>query len=190
MNPSSGQHLKDTAHLHRRAHARRRTAAGLAAVAALASLTLTACGDDSDTGSAEATTPSSSDGSPPPTPPLGVRLNVGDWTSDDPAGADTATGQVAISDTGCLYLHVGPGSSNKAANFVDLLWPDGTSLQQVGSGPIEVWNGDNEPIARIGTRVDLTGATLKSQGASDLTCHASEQPAFEITEELPALPVE
>ena len=97
-------------------------------------------------------------------------------------------GVVGIGGNGCIYVHVGPGSSNKPANIVDVVWPAGTSVQQVGFGPIEIWNADNEAIAGIGSRVSVAGGGAGEQTTSELNCQAGERGVFVITDELPVVP--
>jgi hypothetical protein len=168
---------------------RRRSLTALAAVTTLAALTLTACGDDEgDTDESTEPAANGSASSPPPTPPAGIQLNVGSWAPGDDAMEALLKGVVSIGASGCIYVHVGPGSSNKPANIVDVVWPEGTSVQQVGTGPIEIWNADNEAIARIGTRVSVGGGAPSTQAAADLTCQAGDKAAFFINDELPVLP--
>jgi hypothetical protein len=159
-----------------------------ATLAALALTALNACGDDDGDAdeAAEPTTPSAVGSSPPPTPPAGVRMNVGTWKPGDPADHAALTGTVAISDTGCI--HVQPRSRQAAP--IDVLWPAGSAVLQVGTAPMEIRNEAGEPVARIGTSISFSGGVVTaSSGMPELDCQAGHiAEAFAITEELRPLP--
>jgi hypothetical protein len=168
----------------------RRVRGLFAALAGLTLLTvLTACGDDDGGAGSDAgdETPSAAgSSSPPPTPPAGISINVGTWAAGEP-GLDAAlTGTVQISDTGCVVLQ----QAGKSAEAVDVLWPAGSELVQVGTNPIEIRNSGGEPVARIGTRLQLSGGVLDSKtGMPELECDvAGGTSAFAITQELAPLP--
>lgn len=168
----------------------RRVRGPVAALTGLALLAvLTACGDDDSGAGSDAgdETPSAAgSSSPPPTPPAGIFMNVGTWAAGEPGMDAALEGTVQISDTGCIVLQ----PAGKSAEAVDVLWPAGSELVQVGTNPIEIRNGGGEPVARIGTELQLSGGVLDSKtGMPELECDvAGGTSAFAITQELAPLP--
>jgi hypothetical protein len=163
-------------------------ALALASVALLA--VLTGCGDDdsdsdSDSSGRSQTTPTGSASSPPPTPPAGVLVNVGTTQAGELSSAAALRGDVTISDSGCI--HVQP--QGKDAAPVDVLWPAGYELVQVGTNPMEIRNAEGEPVARIGTAVQVGGEVLEGGATAEAACEVTEDGAmFQITDEVEPLP--
>ena len=96
------------------------------------------------------------------------------------------SGTVQISSTGCIVVQ----PSGKSAEHVDVLWPVGTVLVQVGTDPIEVRDAEGATVARIGTRLQVSGGEVDdTRGQPGLECDAGgDTSAFAITEELTPLP--